>query len=459
MSAQLSESQIHKALHAFDLAKVREILATSPAAANEHDQTTGFTPLMVLSSTTLHDLSYYEKLRKLTALGLVENDAAEQVVRNKSLLVIENMAKAIAATPGVDFKATAATDGVVALHMAAHSNNEDLVNLLIDAKADLNIKDATGRTALMRAASFAVRRALFYAGADPKIQDKQGNNVLHYILSKNIPDTPSSSMIARICPELLLVKNDAGRTPQDLAEETVKVVNERAKEQAAADALRPKRQWEGCFDGECKGTKETISEMMKPSSPTPTKQQVLAKPTCWSKFLKSFRSYFCCCLKRSAAKSAWQPPSAIPFPDKMQPSIIVNPGISPSLSADSLIYGAGHSRPEDVLLRSDPVKGKFIAHAGSPDGEPDLRRDAPPQGSFSNEPEAVAAGAEPQPEGVRQTETPPIHRQTNYTSQDEVVAPIPEPTQLEKDMDEVFTLLRSSAVTAPADLLPSEQPE
>ena len=70
-------------------------------------------------------------------------------------------------------------------------------------------------------------------------------------------------------------------------------------------------------------------------------------------------------------------------------------------------------------------------------------------------PEAVAAGAGPQPEGVRQTESPPLHRQTNFTSQDEVAAATPpEPTQVEKDMDEVFALLRGPVAAAAVNVEP-----
>ncbi len=146
------------------------------------------------------------------------------------------------------------------------------------------------------------------------------------------------------------------------------------------------------------------------------------------------------------------------------------------LDANQLIYGQGTKpagrleRPKDVLLRSDPIKGEFVAHAGpclgsyddicSEDDEKDFYRpsDAPSTGSFSNqpevphsvrpttssrgEPEAVAAGAEPQPEGDRQPETP-LHRQSNFTSEEE-----PAPSQFEKEMDEVFSILRAPAAAA-----------
>ena len=435
-------SNIHEAILALDLAKVKETLATSPEAANERNQSEE-TPLMVLSSNTIHDFNYYTKLNKLRELNLATHETAEQVVRNKTLLIIENIAKTLAAAPNVDLNAAHPTTGKAALHIAAATNNEDLVNILIDAKADLNIQDNSGQTAIMEETSFAIRRALAYAGADLTIQDKYKNNVLHHILSKNIPDTPSSSLIARMAPELLQVKNNVGRTPQEVAEQQASKVNATAAAAIAADALRPKREWEEGFEGAAASASGTMDEMVNAVCPAPHASQAtpVKQKTCWSKFLATFMVYFCCRVRRQAASR--------PLPEEPKPKATPTPAPEwRSLNANTLIYGsiekpAGrYVRPVDVLLRSDPVKGEFVAHAGPCLGELD-------------EDDCPAPAGVPAP--LLPNSDVPVHRQTNFTSEDEVplAAPAPQPSQIEKDMDEVFALLHSAAMlTNPA---PSEQ--
>jgi hypothetical protein len=444
-------SQIHEAILDFNLEKVRETLASTPTASNERSPA-DLTPLMVLASTTLHETSHWKKLEKLVALELVAQDAAEQVVRNKSLLVIENMAKAIATSKAVDLNAAVATSGKTALHIAAESNNEDLVNVLIDAKADLNLLDAEGRTALFDAKSFSVRRALTYAGADLTIQDKHGNNVLHHILWKHIPDTPSSSMIAKMSPDLLLVKNKEGRTPQEMAEDTVKRVNERAAALAAADALRPKREWEGAFAEESSAG-QVMNDMVEEVCPMPTAAAAATaaaapaakRQTCFKSLLVKIRAIFCCC-----ASSRHRPQTIVINESTPVPSTVSKkPTIAASsLTANALIYGswdgasATYEKPKDVLLRSDPVKGEFISHAGPTLGSYDDICGDEDEAEFYR-PSDAPSTSEPA------SNTPPLHRQTNFTSQDEVAAAAapPEPTQVEKDMDEVFALLRGPVTT------------
>ncbi len=449
-------SQIHEAILDFNLEKVRDILSSTPAAANERNAS-GLTPLMLLSSTTLHDLSYYEKLSKLQVLGLVAQDAAEQVIRNKSLLVIENMAKAIAATPGVELNAVTTEElgSKTALHMAAASNNEDLVNLLIEAKVDLNIQDADGHTALMDAASFAVRRALVYAGCDLAVQDKHGNNVLHYILSSKIPDTPSSRLITSMMAEdLLQVKNKAGRTPQELAEETAKEVAARFEADAKADMLRAKREWEEAFTTDAKVSDLSPDSYMynaasydyeKNSSNTHgpetcSKLQPQKKVSWWWKVFKYFSCFSCCCCRAVAPA----PEPKIVYTEKAlaKKSLILN--------ANQLIYGQASKpadrleRPKDVLLRSDPIKGEFVAPAGPCLGsDEDICADEKYKEYYTTN---VRDEWPPRPV------EPPLHRQTNFSSEQEQEKQAeaqpeaePQPSQLEKEMDEVFSILRTPA--------------
>ena len=65
-------------------------------------------------------------------------------------------------------------DGETALHLATAQANTTVVLLLLDAKADPNLRDASGRTPLFYARDGAAARMLVEAGADITLRDKQG---------------------------------------------------------------------------------------------------------------------------------------------------------------------------------------------------------------------------------------------------------------------------------------------
>nr|XP_009858292.1 ankyrin repeat and EF-hand domain-containing protein 1 [Ciona intestinalis] len=77
-------------------------------------------------------------------------------------------------------------DGECALHLAAQANNEAMTKLLLKFGAFPNVQDFKGRTPVMTAADYGHDKTveiLAKSGADLKIQDKEGKDVLFYCLS------------------------------------------------------------------------------------------------------------------------------------------------------------------------------------------------------------------------------------------------------------------------------------
>src|SRR5438045_7621481 len=79
-------------------------------------------------------------------------------------------------------------DGRTALHRAASCRHEAVVKLLLEAKADANLQDADdGRTALHMAAEYgyvAVVELLLETGADGNVQARDGRNALQIAARK-----------------------------------------------------------------------------------------------------------------------------------------------------------------------------------------------------------------------------------------------------------------------------------
>ncbi len=81
--------------------------------------------------------------------------------------------------------------GKSALHLAAAYDNQELVNVLLGAHADINATDEQGTTALMSAASAGCGRTLrmlLWSGADASILDKAGNSALDHAKESGDPE-------------------------------------------------------------------------------------------------------------------------------------------------------------------------------------------------------------------------------------------------------------------------------
>lgn len=71
-------------------------------------------------------------------------------------------------------------DGNTALHFAASYGLCDVIDVLIQHNADLDIQRKDGATPLMLADTVEALELLLQAGADPDVKDKAGYTMLHY---------------------------------------------------------------------------------------------------------------------------------------------------------------------------------------------------------------------------------------------------------------------------------------
>lgn len=82
---------------------------------------------------------------------------------------------------GVEIDSADRTDGMTALHLAAHDGRKHIVSLLIDNKATIDIRDNQGHTPLLMAAyngHTEVIKILHQSGAEIDARDSQGNTPL-----------------------------------------------------------------------------------------------------------------------------------------------------------------------------------------------------------------------------------------------------------------------------------------
>jgi hypothetical protein len=425
-----STAPLHEAINTLSLDALRKALADDPTCANGQHE--GLTPLAYLA-TKKPSIEDYQKLK---AIGLANRDTTEQVVRNRTLHIYETMAKFIAVSPEVDLNTTG-SDGRTALHRAAQEANEDLVNVLIDGGADLNMQDDQGRTPIMVAETFTIRRILTYAGADLKIQDAAGNTVLHLLLQKDPADPSSTALVSKADPTLLLVKNKESMTPDELAEQKANDINERFAHYQQKELTRKKADWEESFqeDGA-----SAIYEKMNEGCAAPSKVQEpqLSNPlSLWRRFW-----HFCCfCRSRRPAEAQ------VPINEN---KVITNTlhAVSPKqvmkISKDMLLKGTKFVEGQEDQIQKREKKAIVIEEFKY----------------FSNE---IAAAHVPA-ELDRVEFTVPLHRQSNFTaSEEQEVSPLQEAFQRQqKELDEVFEILNQKYKMQDETFLPlvppTEQP-
>ena len=116
--------------------------------------------------------------------------------------------------------------GRTAVMNAAFYNNTELLGMLIEKKADLDLKDKNGYTALHFSAQEAhtgVTDMLLQHGANPDITDKHGNTpawvaIANWKAGKNLETL--KSLVKHKAD--LTIKNDAGRAAFDLIPPAIK---------------------------------------------------------------------------------------------------------------------------------------------------------------------------------------------------------------------------------------------
>ena len=427
-------SALHTAIDTLSLDAVRKALADDPASANAPHE--GLTPLAYLATKK----PAIEDYQKLKTLGLANRDTTEQVVRNRTLHIYETMAKFIATAPGADLNA-AGSDGRTALHRAAQEANDDLVNVLIDGGADLNSQDDQGRTPLMVAETFTIRRILTYAGADLKIQDAAGNTALHLLLQKDPADPSSTALISKADPSLLLVKNKEGLTPDELAEQRAAHINERFAHYQKQELTRKKAEWEEGFE---EGTAGAIYEQMNAgcvaTAPATATTTVATTASIWKRFWRAASE--CCCARRSRPINTLH----------VSPSPAINNAVpAMQVSKDMLLKGTKFiiSPSESTNKAGCSATAEFVEGNEEPIQKREKKAIVIEEFKhFSNE---IAAAHVP-PEQERTEFSAPLHRQSNFTTPEEQeTTPLQLAFQRQREeLDEVFQILNPTVSQAPS---------
>ncbi len=106
------------------------------------------------------------------------------------------------------------------LHFAARRGQMDIVDLLCRHGADIDARDAQGRTAVAQAAMSGEGKtiaALLKRGADIDVADHDGNTALHHAARLSKFDMMRQLIVAGAAQD---VKNHAGDTPLQITERT-----------------------------------------------------------------------------------------------------------------------------------------------------------------------------------------------------------------------------------------------
>ncbi len=134
------------------------------------------------------------------ALSLAErNDALLDAVRNDDATVVSQLLAL-----EVDMNTADPAAGLTALSMAAARANMEMVQLLLDAGADVEHVDNMGLTALGTAVArddVQLVQLLLDAGADAAIVDNNGNNLLHHAV-----DTGNEQLVTLILEQEAVVR-------------------------------------------------------------------------------------------------------------------------------------------------------------------------------------------------------------------------------------------------------------
>ncbi len=218
---------IHEAVKYYNLKAVREILTTNPEAANYLCEK-GNTPLLNLLSTfpsnyfTLSGGLDYMKLLK--NLELENTNIMNHMVFNTVKYNLLHIAKELINCPNTNLNARDSETGSTALYFVTKfcrdlytiEHGYELLRDLINAKADINVKDNDGQTVVMTCLASNIRDILINAGADLTIHDNNQSNLAHYIEGRCPVDHSTLNYLRKTHPELFNVKNINGQTPTDI---------------------------------------------------------------------------------------------------------------------------------------------------------------------------------------------------------------------------------------------------
>ncbi|MEL0638690.1 ankyrin repeat domain-containing protein [Marinomonas sp. TI.3.20] len=158
----------------------------------------------------------YGMLAKLSEYQGIISTGIETEIEDALTVVLNTVVEVVQEWPEIvnvsDFKQQ------TPLMLAAHQKDYEMVEVLLKAKADPNLKDFTGRTALHSAAASRCLKSaqlLLEYGCDDKITMQEGATALH--TATRMGELPIVKLLVKKSPNLLLVKDPNGVTPQELA--------------------------------------------------------------------------------------------------------------------------------------------------------------------------------------------------------------------------------------------------
>jgi ankyrin repeat protein len=180
--------QIHEAVRAGNLDKLKVLLAGNPEVVNDKDDR-GRTPLFLAvvkgpgkGETWTKDKqgAQTEMVKLLLAYNVNSNSQNEALIRSAGRGPKEIVELLLASKADVH---ASDENGQTALHEAARSGRKEIVELLLVKKADINAKDTEGNTPLLKATQFGmgkdVAELLLTRGADVNATNNSGQVSLH----------------------------------------------------------------------------------------------------------------------------------------------------------------------------------------------------------------------------------------------------------------------------------------
>lgn len=179
--------------------------------ANKEGEETGITHLDMLLEQARKRREDFERLAAGRQVAIRAGELCDALDKGDIMKAFSKLDEESASTPHPD-------TGRCAAHCCVAKNSKELLQMVIEAKADLNARDSFGQTALMMAAkqgSIELSKVLLDAGADATVQDSLGRSAADMV--KVLPiaeDHPLKNWREKMYGEQ--IPEDPGKKSQDL---------------------------------------------------------------------------------------------------------------------------------------------------------------------------------------------------------------------------------------------------